>query len=79
MAKKINFMPMVTLTAFAAFLTIFILSLCVIRSADRVDACALEAPRSAATALTDDALHSIEAIRIAFADRTWCPPRVALH
>jgi len=77
MAKRTEFLPAMTLAAFTAFLAVLILSLCVVRSADRVDACEMDAPRSAASALADEKLHSVEAIRIAFADHAWCPPRVA--
>ncbi len=79
MVKKINILSTMTLAAFTTFLAVFILSLCMIRSADRIDACELNTPRSVANTLADDKLRSVEAIRIAFADRSWCPPRVAVQ
>ena len=76
---RINPLPQLILAAFATFLVVFILSLYVSRSAERLDACAAGMSRFGVNAPVAEPLHTVEAIRIAFADRAHCPSHTAIR
>jgi hypothetical protein len=69
-----NPFPSMILAAFFAFLLVYIVSLCVARSEDHFAHCGGPS-RTESQHATPVASRSLEAVRVAFLEHAYCPPR----